>query len=218
MQRRHLLSLVGIAALLLAGSVHAQSRSTAQPTAIGPARIDLSAHARADAPSLGPRDAPVTVVEFLDPACEGCRAFHPYVKRLLAAYPQDVRLEIRFVPLHGEMSEVSIRVLEAARRQQRFTRVLDALFDAQPRWASHRTPQPELTWEIAAAAGLDVTAARRDVTPAQVKRITDVDMAAFRTAGGYGTPTFMVNGIVLQQLDPQALSALIRSELARTGR
>lgn len=218
MQRRRLFSLVGTAALFAFGSVHAQSRVSSQPAAIGPARIDLSAHARADAPSLGPRDAPVTIVEFLDPACEDCRAFHPYVKRLLAAYPQDVRLEIRFVPLHGEMSEVSIRVLEGARRQQRFNRVLDALFDAQPRWASHRTPEPELTWDIAAAAGLDVAAARRDVTPAAVTRITDRDMAAFKAVGGYGTPTFVVNGIVLEQLDPQRLAALIRSELARSGR
>lgn len=116
MQHRRLSSLVSIAALLFAGSAIAQSRGAAQPAAIGSARIDLSAHARADASSLGPRDEQVTIVELLDPACEGCRAFHPYVKRLLVAYPQYVRLEVRFVPLHGEMSEVSIRVLEAARR------------------------------------------------------------------------------------------------------
>ncbi|NMG42229.1 thioredoxin domain-containing protein [Aromatoleum toluvorans] len=31
-------------------------------------------------PTLGKADAPVVIVEFLDPACETCRAFYPRVK------------------------------------------------------------------------------------------------------------------------------------------
>ena len=30
-------------------------------------------------PVLGPAEAPVTIVEFFDPACEACRAFHRLV-------------------------------------------------------------------------------------------------------------------------------------------
>lgn len=96
--------------------------------------------------------------------------------------------------------------------------MLDGLFEAPPRWTSHRTPQPELTWGIATAGGLDVAATRRDVTPAAVTRITERDMATFKAVGGYGTPTFVVNGIALKQLDPQGLAELISSELARSGR
>ena len=37
---------------------------------------DIAAHlVRFHSPVLGRADAPVTVVEFLDPACEACRAF-----------------------------------------------------------------------------------------------------------------------------------------------
>ena len=38
---------------------------------------------RMHSPVLGPQNAPVTIVEFFDPACETCRAFYPVVKDLL---------------------------------------------------------------------------------------------------------------------------------------
>jgi len=51
-------------------------------------------------PVFGPANAPVTIVEFFDPACETCRAFYPIVKDILAQYPSEVRLVIRYAPLH----------------------------------------------------------------------------------------------------------------------
>ena len=46
--------------------------------------ISQSEHlVRMHSPVLGPREAPVTIVEFFDPACETCRAFHPIVKDLM---------------------------------------------------------------------------------------------------------------------------------------
>jgi protein-disulfide isomerase len=43
-------------------------------------------------PALGAENPKVTIVEFFDPACEGCRAFYPVVKQIMAKYPNDVRL------------------------------------------------------------------------------------------------------------------------------
>ena len=37
---------------------------------------------RMHSPVLGPVNAPVTIVEFFDPACETCREFYPIVKGL----------------------------------------------------------------------------------------------------------------------------------------
>lgn len=42
-------------------------------------------------PVLGPEDAPVTIVEFFDPACEACRAFYPVVKDIMAKHGDAVR-------------------------------------------------------------------------------------------------------------------------------
>src|SRR3972149_3162781 len=42
---------------------------------------------RMHSPTLGKADAPVVIVEFLDPACETCRAFYPLGKQIMAANP-----------------------------------------------------------------------------------------------------------------------------------
>jgi protein-disulfide isomerase len=74
---------------------------------------DAGALVRPSSPIIGPRKAPVTIVEFFDPSCEGCRAFYPYVKRIMEEYPNDVSLVIRYVLFH-EGSEEASRILEAA--------------------------------------------------------------------------------------------------------
>ena len=51
-----------------------------------PSAINTEALVRPDSPTLGSADAPVTIVEFLDPECESCAAFNPIVKKVLKEY------------------------------------------------------------------------------------------------------------------------------------
>src|SRR5690349_14617252 len=67
---------------------------------------------RAHSPVMGPANAPVTVVEFLDPACEACRAFAPVVKQILFLHPEDVRVVVRYAAFH-QGSDEAIRLLDA---------------------------------------------------------------------------------------------------------
>ncbi len=66
---------------------------------------------RPHSPVFGAKDAPVTIVEFFDPACEACRAFHPVVKKILSEFQGKVRVVLRYTPFHGEASEQAIRKL-----------------------------------------------------------------------------------------------------------
>ncbi len=78
---------------------------------------------RDHSPTLGPDDAKVTLVEFLDPECESCRAFYPFVKELMAKHPNDIRLVVRYAPFHGN-SKFAIKILEAARKQNKYWEAL----------------------------------------------------------------------------------------------
>ena len=166
-------------------------------------------------PVLGPQGAPVTIVEFFDPACEACRAFYPNVKQILAAYPREVRLVIRYVPFHQEPSVAGVQILEAARRQQRFEPVMDALMQSQPVWASHSNPAAERAWEFARAAGLDLEQARAYVATGAVDKLLEQDVADLKAVGVRTTPTFFVNGRQLPEPDPSVLLAMVKSEAER---
>ena len=51
-------------------------------------------------PSIGPADAPVTIIEFSDYQCPYCQRWHAEVfNRLLAEYPNQVRIVYRDLPL-----------------------------------------------------------------------------------------------------------------------
>ena len=170
---------------------------------------------RPHSPIIGPASAPVTVVEVLDPACEGCRAFAPIVKQIQFLYSDDVRVVVRFAAFHPGSDE-AVRLLEAARRQGKFDAVLTALFDGQPDWASHHAPNVERAWEIAASTGLDIPRARRDARDAksdQVLRQDGEDVVAIKVDR---TPTFFVNGRRLDPFGAEQLMSLVTEELGRS--
>lgn len=155
-------------------------------------------------PIIGRHDAPVTIVEFFDPACEACRAFYPYLKQILSRYPSDVRLVLRYAPLH-QGSEEAVRIIEAARLQDKFEQVLTAVLAAQPEWADHKNPDLRIAWSAAASAGLDLDAAKKVwMSPEITSRITQ-DVADLKTVKISGTPTFYIDGKLLKELGLQQL-------------
>jgi len=169
---------------------------------------------RKHSPVLGPANAPVTLVEFLDPACEACAAYAPVVRQIELVYPQEVRVVVRFAAFHPGSDE-AIRVLDAARRQGKFEPVLDALFANQEEWASHRAPNVARAWEIAGHAGLDVAKAKRaahDKQADSVLRVEAEDIVALKVER---TPTFFVNGRPLMNYGPEPLMNVVSEEVSR---
>lgn len=168
-------------------------------------------------PVLGPEEAPVTVVEFFDPACEACRAFHPIVKDIMDEHGDAVRVVIRYTPFHGEASEQAIRVLEAARMQGAYEPVLEAILREQPRWASHGDQEEShalLLLAIGTNAGLDLDAARSQMLMPDLVGIMNQDFADVEALGIRQTPTFFVNGKKVEPFGEDQLRAMIAEEVA----
>ena len=165
---------------------------------------------RFHSPVIGPSDAPVTIVEFFDPACESCRAFHPIVKEILSKFQGKVRVVFRYAALHPQ-SEEAIRVLETARIQGKFEAVLERLLETQPKWAPHGR-EPVSIWELIKET------ARRDANLPAIGAILNQDMADVIAVGIRGTPTFFVNGKQLKDFGAQQLHDLVKSEVELSER
>ena len=208
-----ILALVVVAFLVGTSLYRKQTQSTQDQTV----RAEQTRLVRMHSPVLGPQSAPVTIVEFFDPACETCRAFYPIVKSLMAKYPDDVRLVIRYAPFHQGSDQV-VKLLEAAKRQGRYQPVLEAVLQAQPTWADHGRPNPDLTFEIAKAAGLDIERAREDMARPEMQALLEQDVADLTALQVSRTPTFFVNGRSLPNFGPEHLAALVAEEVAEAKR
>ena len=185
MNRRGLvLSVLAVGAAGVGGAAWYATRPQPMAEAVPVAPEGNDVLIRPYSPILGPETAPVTIVEFFDPACEACRAFYPVVKEIMAEHGDAIRVVIRYTAFHGDASVEAIRVLEAARMQDVFEPVLEAVLREQPRWASHGTPAPGLILAIAASGGLDVDAARTQMRAPGVVAAGQEERARVGGVGG----------------------------------
>ncbi|MBL8388133.1 MAG: thioredoxin domain-containing protein [Hydrogenophaga sp.] len=169
---------------------------------------------RFHSPVFGPSNAPVTIVEFFDPACEACRAFYPIVKNILQQYPNDVRLVLRYAPFHAGSDQV-VKLLEASKRQNKYQPVLESLLAAQPQWADHGQPNLALAYQAAEAAGLDIKKAQADAQGSDIEAVLQQDIEDLTALEVTKTPTFFVNGRGLPSFGDQQLMALVAEEVAK---
>ncbi len=163
--------------------------------------------------SMGPVDAKVVVVEFFDPGCETCRVLAPHVKGLLASHAGKVRLVLRYAPFH-QGADTMVKILEAARRQDKYWETLQVMFDAQPHWASHHHPQPDKIWRFLPSAGLNIEAIRNEMEDPEILEIIRQDIADAEALGVRKTPEFFVNGKPLPSFGFPQLKALVEAEIA----
>lgn len=174
--------------------------------------VEGSRLVRMHTPIIGPQNAPVTIVEFFDPACETCRAFYPIVKQIMAQHPGKVRLALRYAPFHHGSDQV-VKLMEAARKQGLYSPVLEALLAAQPEWADHAAPNLDLAFEAAARAGLDMGRARQDMETPEIQAVLAQDVEDLTALQVSKTPTFFVNGRSLPSFGPEQLARLVAEEV-----
>ncbi len=183
----------------------------ASPSA-APANAGSVSLVRPHSPFQGPDQAPVTVVEFLDPECESCRVMYPMVKQLLTEFDGRMKLVIRYMPLHGNAVYAS-SLLEASREQNKYWEFLEIMMARQPEWASHAAPRPELLLTYAPMVGIDVAKLKADAENPQIRIRILQDQTDGQSLGVNGTPTFFINGRELTRLSFGDLRAAIVSQL-----
>ncbi len=184
-----------------------------------PAAINTEALVRPDSYTLGSADAPVTIVEFLDPECESCAAFNPIVKKVLKEYEGKAKLVVRYMPLHPN-SLTAATFIEAAGEQGKYWEAEDLLFAKQPEWGTkHGQPSGDqadismLFKRYAAELSLDMDKMNSAFAENKFAAKVERDKKDGQSLGVRQTPTIFVNGKKLGRLDESALKDLIDAEL-----
>ncbi len=152
----------------------------------------------------------VTIVEFSDLQCPACRAAQPMVERVLAQYPDEVRLAYRHFPLDSihPNARPAAAATEVAAEEGKFWEMHDLLFAGQQEWSDIRS-RDELYQkfsEYAEQLQIDKSTFIEKIESDQVKEKVQEDSLAAQRLGLQGTPTFFVNGRVVPA--PQLLTAV----------
>jgi len=176
------------------------------------AKENSSTFVRDHSQTLGSDDAKVYLVEFMDPACETCAAFSPFIKQMLAANPGKIKLILRYAPFH-DGADYFVKILEAAKKQGKYWDTLDVMYKSQQAWASHHNPQPDKIWQFLPKAGLNIEQLRKDIEDPALTALIEQDLADAKTLNVRKTPGFFVNGKPLQKFGYQQLQQLVNSEL-----
>jgi len=182
----------------------------------GPAVADTTGIQRVNVstdgdPSIGPDNAPVTIVEFSDYQCPYCESWYQQTfNRLLAAYPDQIRFVYRDLPL--PMHPEALPAAEAAHcagEQGAYWKFHDALFSGQ--YTLGRTAYEQ----YATGLGLDTAAFTACLDDHRYQDEVKVDTADAARLGLNGTPSFVINGrILIGALPFEDFKAIIDEELA----
>lgn len=156
---------------------------------------DLAALADPKAPSIGPADAPLVIVEFLDYGCPFCRqAFEP-IREVTLERAGSVRLVIRDFPIediHPGATRASMAA-RCAQEQGKFWAYHDKLF-----LLDQRSFVDEDLTQVAREVGLDVRTFAVCLDSERTRPLVEADLLAGLKAGVEGTPTFFFNGVKIQ--------------------
>ena len=161
-------------------------------------------------PSVGPKSAKVTIVEFTDYQCPYCVKVEPTLKEVVKKYGDKVRVVVRDFPLsfHPQAMPAAIAAT-CAHSQGKFFEMKDKLFAQQDKLSE------ELYGKIAKEIKLDTKKYEACVKDPATRADVEADMREGEKFGVNGTPALFVNGRKSSgALDIGELSKMIDEELA----
>lgn len=155
-----------------------------------------------NAPSRGPANAPVTIQIFSDFECPFCGRVNPTIEQIVERFGNQVRLVWRNYPLPFHQNampahEAAMEVF-AQGGSAKFWQFHDKLFENQ-----RALTRANLEQYAEQLGGIDMGRFRRALDNNTHKAGIEADMAAVQESGArIGTPSFFINGRLLQGAQP----------------
>jgi protein-disulfide isomerase len=175
-----------------------------------PVRYDVSVD---DDPSLGPGDAPVTIIMFSDYQCVYCQKWYAEVfTPLLENYPGKIRFVYRDFPLSTihPSATTAAEAADCAGDQNKYWDFFNVVFNGTEK-LSEQSIQT-----YAAAINLNMESFNQCLSSHKYKNEVEADFSYAAGLGVQSTPTFFVNGLAVIGAQPyQVFSSLVEQELGK---
>lgn len=168
----------------------------------------VQVNAGPELPSIGAKDAPITIVEFSDFQCPYCRMGAYTLNAVLKRNPGKVRVVFRNFPLDPSCNPLikssghpvaceAARAVVCGHQQGKFEPVYEELFDRQAELAKARPT------EVAkASAGVDGEALTACMAANETALAVSRDIEEGKQLNIQSTPTFFINGRKVEGLYP----------------
>lgn len=151
------------------------------------------------APSIGPKNAKITVVEFFDFRCHYCHELHPTIRRLTLEYKDKVHFIFRDFPVIGEDSIILGLAGRCANEQGKFFNFHDKVF------ANNSVPSVDDLSALAGSIGMNVSQFEVCVNSKRYQNDMNKDMEDALALGVSGTPTLFINGHMISGAPPYSI-------------
>ncbi|MBP2411740.1 protein-disulfide isomerase [Arthrobacter stackebrandtii] len=162
------------------------------------------------------KDEKAVLVEFLDFECESCGAAYPFVEELRTKYGENVTFVQRYFPLPGHRNSMtSALAVEAAAQQDAHEAMYKKMFETQAQWGESADDKSAVFRGYAEDLGLDMTAFDEAVADPATKARVELDKADGAALGVTRTPTFFLDGQVVNFQTLEEFEAAVAATAAK---
>lgn len=149
---------------------------------------------------FGSDENKVVLVEYGDFQCPGCGSAHPRVKELTEKYEDQVTFVYRNLPLTSihPNARAAAGAAEAAGLQGKYWDMNNLIFESQSDWENASLDERTTIFEgYAEQIGLDLEQFTSDLSSNAITQKINFDMAIAKKENVSSTPTFVLNGEVM---------------------
>jgi protein-disulfide isomerase len=193
-----ILWIIGIATVAIIGlGAYFLSKPPKPKTEVKNNTVDMGVLIRSNSDIKKASQEKVTLVEFGDFQCPACGSYHPVVKQVEEAFPDNLTFVFRNFPLSQHKNALpSAYAAEAAGKQGKYWEMYDKLYSNQSEWSSESNPE-KIFEDYAKGIGLDINKFKTDSSSKEVKDKVQADYQDGITIGVNSTPSFYLQGIKL---------------------
>jgi len=158
----------------------------------------------------GNPNAVMTLVEFSDFACPACKLYFPVISNLRKNYSNYIKIAYRHFPLpQYPNSKKAAIAAQVAGEQGKFWEYHDVLYENQ------QNMEEETLFKYAQQLNLDLEKFKNDYYNGNFNTLVDDDIKTAHKLGVNATPTFYLNGKLLNAKSAQDLESYITGEIEK---